>query len=243
MAPRLTSFNLPPGRKLGSRYVVETLLGVGSEGEVYEIREVDTGIRRAAKLYFPHRDPRRRTIIRHAQKLDTLRYCPIVLQYHHSHEVIVRGQKVLAMVSELCKGDQLERWIARHRGGRLSPFEALHVLYALAQGLEAVHSLGEYHADVHSQNILIHPVGVRFELKLLDFYDWGKPTRWKQQHDIVDCIRVFVECMGGRTHYGKLPKEIRYIACNLRYNTIIRRFPTMSALRRHLERFEWEVLE
>lgn len=239
MSPRITSFNLPAGRKLGPRYVVESLLGIGSEGEVYALREVDTGIRRAAKLYFPHRDPRRRTVIRHAQRLEALRTCPIVLQYHHSHEVIVRGRKVLAMISELCEGEQLDAWLKKHRGGRITPFMALHVLYALVQGLEAVHAKGEYHADVHSQNILINPVGVRFDLKLLDFYEWGKPTRWKQQHDIVDCIRVFVECMGGRDHYNKLPREIRYIACNLRYNTIVKRFPSMTALRRHLELFEW----
>lgn len=102
-----------------------------------------------------------------------------------------------------------------------------------------VHSLGEYHADVHSENILIKPRGVRFELKLIDFYDGGKPARFKQQQDIRDTIRVFHECLGGRDAYGKLPPEARYICAGLRDQLILKRFPTMMALRLHLESFDW----
>jgi len=240
---RMTSFDLAPGRKIGPNYVVESLLGTGSEGEVYQVRELGTDIRRAAKLYFPHRDPRHRAMIRHAQKLNRLRACPIVLQYHHSHVITVRGQRIPAMISELCEGEQLEKWIARHPRKRLQPFKALHVLHNLVRGLESVHALGEYHCDVHSQNILIYPVGMRFELKLIDFYDWGRPARWKQQYDIVECVRVFLECLGGRPHYGALPREIRYIIANLRYNTIIKRFASMTALRRHLELFNWSGID
>ncbi len=52
-----------PGRKVGPRYIIESLLGVGSEGEVYQISELETGILRAAKFYFPHRDPKKRQSI------------------------------------------------------------------------------------------------------------------------------------------------------------------------------------
>src|SRR5690606_27098750 len=128
-----------------------------SEGEVYQVRELDTGVRRAAKLYFPHRDPDHRLSIRHAQKLDALRHCPIVLQYHHSEFITIRRQRTIAMISELCEGVQLQKWIDQHPGRRLRPYRALHVLYNLARGLEAVHVLGQYHADVHTENILIQP--------------------------------------------------------------------------------------
>ena len=50
------------------------------------------------------------------------------------------------------------------------------MLYSLACGLEQIHSLGEYHLDVHSENVLIEPHGIRFNLKRIDFYDWGKPA-------------------------------------------------------------------
>ncbi|MCC7409332.1 MAG: serine/threonine protein kinase, partial [Phycisphaeraceae bacterium] len=109
MPPRTpTTFDFRPGRKVGTRYVVETRLGGGSEGEVYQVREQDTGILRAAKVYFPHKDPDRTQAVHHAQKLNALRYCPIVLQYHHSEIVHVRRQKVIAMISDLCEGQRLE---------------------------------------------------------------------------------------------------------------------------------------
>ena len=97
-----------------------------------------------------------------------------------SHPFFVRrlSKSELKVIAKLRKkppkadGESLERWLKRHRGNRLPPFRALHVLYNLVRGLEAVHDLRQYHADVHSQNIMIKPCGVRFELKIVDFYDW-----------------------------------------------------------------------
>lgn len=237
-----TTFDFRPGRKVGSRYVVETRLGGGSEGEVYQVRELDTGIRRAAKFYFPHKDPDRTQAVHHAQKLNALRYCPIVLQYHHSEIVRVRRQKVIAMISDLCEGQRLEDWIARHPGGRLPPYLALHVLYNLVQGLETIHAFGQYHADVHSQNILIRPVGVKFELKLIDFYDWGRPSKSKQRQDVRDAVAILHECVGGAKHYAKQPAEIKRICAGLNRTLILRRFPHMYALRKYLESFTWQSM-
>lgn len=242
MATRIRSFNFAPGRKVGPRYVIERPLGRGSEGEVYQIRDLDTDIPRAAKFYFPHRDPNRRLTVRHAQKLNALRHCPIVLQYHHSEVIKAQRQTVVAMISELAEGERLEEWIQSHRGGRLHPYVALHVLYDLACGLEMIHQLGEYHADVHTENILIKPRGVRFDMKLIDFYDWGRPARYKQHQDIADTIRVFYDCLGGQRYYARQPESVRYICAGLQRKRIQQRFPTMTALRRHLESFEWRSL-
>jgi serine/threonine protein kinase len=240
MPKKITTFDFAPGRKVGPRYVIESKLGGGSEGEVYKIRELDTSIHRAAKFYFPHRDPKHKLSIKHAQKLNSLRHCSIVLQYHHSEIILVKGQRIVALISDLAEGEQLEEWIAKHPGGRLRPYVALHVLYNLVRGLEAVHALGLYHADVHSQNILIKPAGVRFDLRLVDFYDWGPPKPYKQKQDIKDTIRVFHECVGGAKHYHTLPEEVKYICAGLKRELMLKRFPTMTALRRHLEEFEWE---
>ena len=185
-----TTFDLSPGRRIGSRYEVEALLGAGSEGEVYRVRDRGTGIHRAAKIYFPDTDPKQRRSEHHAQKLERLRDCSIVLQYHHSETVTVRKHKTVAVISELCEGQPLQQWIDAHRGKRVTPFVALTVLRDLSAGLEQVHAMGEYHADVHTENILIRPRGVRFDLKLIDFYDWGRPTRNKKQQDILDAVRV-----------------------------------------------------
>lgn len=236
---QIDKFNFDSGRRLGGRYVVEHLLGSGTEGEVYQVREHDTGIRRAAKLYYPHRNPRYRTSIRHAQKLNALRHCPIVLQYHHSEQVRVKRQTVICLISDLCEGEPLYHFVSKHPGRRVTPYRALHVLYNLVRGLEAIHALGEYHADVHSENIMIKPVGVKFDLKLIDFYDWGRPSKRKQQQDILDSIGVFHEILGGRTVYRTLPDEIRHICGGMKHSLIHKRFPTITALRMHLETFEW----
>ena len=239
---RISSFSLRPGRRIGRRYEVVQLLGRGTEGEVYQLLETDTGIHRAAKIYFPHKDPDHGSTIWYARKLNTLRHCPIVLQYHHTEIIQVARQKVRCLISDFAEGMQLERWIEKHRQGRVPLFRALHVLYHLVRGLEAVHALGEYHADVHSQNILIRPVGVAFDMKLVDFYDWGRPAAYKQRQDIYNCVQIFLECLGGRRYYPRQPPEVRYIVAGLRRSLILERFPTIVALRRHLESFEWKTM-
>lgn len=238
----LTSYDLQPGRKIGPHYEVVEHLGRGSEGEVYRIVELTTKIHRAAKLYYHGRMPNGRAAVWYARKLEKLRQCGIVLQYHHTQQIICSGQKVDCVISDFCEGVQLEGWIASQRGGRLPPYVALHVLYNLAKGLESIHGVGEYHADVHSQNILVQPSGVGFNIKLVDFYNWGRPSKEKQQQDILDAVHVFYECLGGRKHYAKLRPEIRYICGALRKELIIRRFPTISALRLHLELFQWQTI-
>ena len=50
-------FDFSPGRRVAGKYEIERPLGSGYEGEVYAIVERSTGIRRAAKFYYPHRDP------------------------------------------------------------------------------------------------------------------------------------------------------------------------------------------
>ena len=55
----------------------------------------------------------------HARKLNDLRHCRIVLQYHHSEMIQVSRQPVLAMISDLCEGEPLEQWVARYPGKRL----------------------------------------------------------------------------------------------------------------------------
>lgn len=242
MPEKISSFGLKPGRKLGRGYIVRSLIGRGIEGEVYEVLETDTGILRAAKIYFPHCDPSRQRSIRHARKLDALRRCPIVLQYHHSETLTIKGTKTIAMVSELCAGEPLGRWIERHRGKRLRPYIALHVLYNLVLGLQPIHRAGEYHGDVHTDNILIDPKGIGFTLRLVDFYDWGKPAKFKQRQDILDTIGVFYDCLGGKPHYAKQPPEAKYICGGMKHSLILKRFPNIGKLRQHLEEFKWETV-
>ena len=236
---RLASFNLQKGRRIGSNYEVEEKLGGGIEGEVYRVRDRRTGIVRAAKLFFPHRDRDGTLMARQARKLEALSDCPIIMKYFHSEEVRVGQVRATAMISAYSPGLTLRAWLDRQRGKRVrSSFVALMILHRLASGIEDIHDRGEYHADVHSENILIRQIGVDFELKLIDFYDWGRPSRAKQQNDILESVRVLHDMIGGARGYRTAPQEVRDVCRGLRHDLILRDFPTIGALRAHLEDFE-----
>src|SRR5580700_6023215 len=138
-------FNFPAGRTIAGKYLIEEMLESGWEGEVYRIVERSTGIRRAAKFYYPHRDPTGKAAIVYARKLDALRHCPILMQYHHQEIAYVRRRKVMVVISELVEGRKLSEFLLMQPEKRLSTFEALHVLHVLAKGIAPIHARSEYH--------------------------------------------------------------------------------------------------
>jgi tRNA A-37 threonylcarbamoyl transferase component Bud32 len=232
-------FDLPAGRSIAGRYQIVRPLGSGYEGEVYAVVERATGIHRAAKFYYPHRNPRGLAAIRYARKLDALRHCPILLQYHHQEVVGVRGQRVTVVVSELVEGEKLSEFLLRQPGRRLSAFEALHVLHALASGIAPIHSRGEYHGDIHVDNIMIRRRGVGFDLKLIDFFDLGRPGKSKIQKDVLNLVEVFYAVVGGRPNYAQQPAVVKGIIRGLKDSLILERFTTAGAIQRHLENLQW----
>src|SRR6476660_5226353 len=231
---KVKRFDFPPGRGVAGKYTIERPLGSGWEGEVYVIIERTTGIRRAAKFYYPHRDPMGKAAISYARKLDALRHCPILMQYHHQEIAYVRRRKVTVVISELVEGQKLSEFLASQPDRRLSTFEALHVLYVLARGIAPIHARGEYHGDIHDDNIMIRREGIGFEVKLLDFFDLGRPTRSKIQKDVLNLIQVFYAIVGGRHHYPTQPKVVKDIIRGQKDSLILSRFQSAGDLQRHL---------
>lgn len=239
---QLTLFDLQPGEKLGGRYVVEEFLGGGIEGEVYKVVEQRTRIHRAAKIFYPRGNERDRAARSYARKLDRLRNCPIVIQYHHAESVTIEGRPVTCLFSDYVDGILLSDFVASHPGGRLQPFEALHVIYPIVCGLEQIHAAQEYHGDLHEQNILIRPAGIFFDIKIVDFYDRGRSSGVQRRDDVVDVARLLHEIVGGRRHYARQPAAIKSVCLGLRRDRIYTHFPNATRLRRHLERFAWDEL-
>jgi hypothetical protein len=136
---RLTSFDFKPGSLLVGKYRVIEHLGGGWEGEVFRIREVLTGVDRAAKFFFPHRNPNDRAVKFYAKKLHKLRDCPVVIQYVTQERIRVADHQVTFLVSEYAEGQVLTEFIADQTNHRLTPFEALHLIQALARGMAQVH--------------------------------------------------------------------------------------------------------
>lgn len=237
---RIESFDLQPGRILARKYEVLESLGGGWEGEVYKIVEIDTGIIRAAKLFYPHRNLRDKSAKLYAKKLHKLRHCPILIQYHNREEITVRRTPITVLISEYVEGDKLSDFLAHQKGKRLPPFQAVHLLYALANGIEQIHHAREYHGDLHTENIIINRYGLGFDVKVIDFYHWSAPKRENIQSDIIDMIRVFYDVLGGAKHYNNLPKNIKEICCGLKRGLILKKFPTTARLKEHLLSMSWD---
>lgn len=235
-----TPFKLRPGRLIGGKYVVEEPLGMGWEGEVYRVTERTTGATRAVKLFYTQRNLRDRRLKRYAQKLERLRHCPVIIQYHHSEPLQVGKEKLTCLVSEFVDGEMLPAYVGRQPGKRLEPFRALALVHAIASGLAQIHDHGEYHGDLHAENVLVKPRGVFFEVKLLDFFDWNASSAEVRRDDVVDLARILFDISGGRQRYSAQPEAIKEVVRGLRRDLILRRFPTMNRLRLWLETFDWE---
>jgi len=236
---RITRFGFLPGTIVADKYEVVSQLGKGWEGEVYLLRERGTGIERAAKFWFPHRNPRNRAIRFYAKKLHKLRQCPILIRYHTQETTLHDGLPIRFLVSEYVEGEQLSRFLSRQPGKRLSVFQALHLLHALAAGIEPIHELGEYHGDLHDDNIIIRRYGLSFDLKLVDLFHWGATRPENIRDDVCLLIRIFHDALGGRRHYAKQPPEVKEICCGLKRSLIVKKFRNAGQLRRYLETMRW----
>ena len=152
----------------------------------------------------------------------------------------MRKKKVTIVISELVEGQKLSEFLHVQRNHALSTFEALHVLYVLAKGIAPIHSRGEYHGDIHDDNIMIRRQGINFEVKLIDFFDLGRPTRSKIHKDVLNLVEVFHVIVGGRERYSKQPKVVKDIIRGLKDSLILQRFQSAAAIQRHLESLEWD---
>jgi tRNA A-37 threonylcarbamoyl transferase component Bud32 len=235
----IKSFGLEPGLIINDKYEVVERLGAGWEGEVYKLRERGTGIPRAGKFFFPHRNVRNTSARVYAKKLHKLRHCPILIQYHTQETYEFDGRTVTFLVSEFVEGELLSAFLRRQRKGRITAFQGLHLLHALATGMAPMHAAKEYHGDLHMDNIMIRRYGISFDLKLLDMFHYG-PAKARDIHDdVCDLVRLFYEAIGGRKYYSRQPAEVKSICCGLKRSLILKKYRTAGQLKQYLETMQW----
>lgn len=233
------SYGFELGDVFAGKYEIIGYLGGGWEGEVFKIRERATQIERAAKVFYPKRNIGGRTARTYAKKLHKLRSCPVLIQYHTMEQFDYEGQLLSAFISEYVEGDLLSEKVKKFRGKVLSSYQGLHLLHALIVGIESIHHLGEYHGDLHSDNIIVERFGLEPQIKLLDLFHYGRASRTNKQHDIVSSIKVFYEIIGGQKKYVNQSEFVKSICCGLRHGLILKKFPTASQLRFYLETSDW----
>ena len=234
------SVTLGPGDTLAGKYTIEEVLGQGYEGAVFRAREKGTGIERSLKIYDPRRDPRNRNVRWSARKLHKLRDCSVLVQYRTQETITLEGRRLAMLVADYVPGENLASFLRRQPGKRLDFFQGLHLFRALAAGLEPVHDLGEYHGDVHDENILVRRQGLGFEVRLLDLRDMGPPQPALIRRDVHHMVRVLYDALGGARHYAGLPPEIKTVICGLRTSLMDRKFRTAGQLLWFLDGLEWE---
>jgi len=234
-----THFDLRPGLTLGRNYYIVEFLGKGWEGEVYKVAERNTGIPRAAKLFYDRAKIRKNQLTRYARKLYKLRKCTVVTPYHHRDIARVGGKQFEILVSDFVEGEMLSSFLQKQNRKRLTEFEALHLLYSLCIGIEPIHLLGEYHGDIHSNNIMVKRHGLGFDVHLLDFFDLGRSTRERIQWDVYDLVDLLYEMTGEASGYRTAGPVVKGIVKGRKRGLIRQQFRTASQLRIALENLSW----
>ena len=237
---RIKRFAFEPEQIVAGKYEIVAQIGTGWEGEVYLLRECSTGIERAAKFWYPHRNPSNRAARFYARKLHKLRHCPILIQYHTQETIIHQGLPVHFLVSEYVEGELLSHFLARQPGKRVPVFQALHLLHALASGIEKIHNLREYHGDLHDENVIVRRYGLSFDLKLVDMFHWGPASLDNIHEDVCNLVRIFYDSLGGQPRYAKQPPEAKAICCGLKRSLILKKFRNAGQLRQYLETMQWD---
>jgi tRNA A-37 threonylcarbamoyl transferase component Bud32 len=236
-------YNFAPGRVLARKYEVLSRASARTSGELYMLSERATGIERTAKFFSPAVDPQNRFANYCARKLHKLRHCDILIHYRTQETISVGGRDVTYLVSDVVQGEPLADFLARQPGGRMAAFEGLHLLHAIATGVDKMHHAGEAHGDLTLDNLIGRRKGIGFQVKIIDL---SPPIGGHCAHaasmrdDVYDMIRIFHDSIGGPRLYARQPDVVKHICYGMRRQNIAENFRNAGELKRHLETMTWK---
>jgi tetratricopeptide (TPR) repeat protein len=155
MTGHIASSELRAGDLLGSRFRIESLLGVGGMGVVYRARDLSLDIDVALKLLRPELARRPGALDRFRSELLLARQVssPHVVRIHDIAEH--DGRWFISM--DFIDGESLETY--RDRVGKIPTEGALAIARGLLEGLAAAHQRGVIHRDLKPANVLLDRSG------------------------------------------------------------------------------------
>lgn len=157
---------LVPGTRIGDKYLIHRLLGVGGTSAVYEAEHLSLGRRVAIKVLderYGRRADVLARVLREARTAGSVRHTNIADVYDVGE---LEGERPF-LVMEMLDGDSLDVWLQR---GLLPIASVLEIARQTLAGLAALHKSGVVHRDVKPQNIVLVPGPTGgLVVKLVDF--------------------------------------------------------------------------
>lgn len=159
-----------PGRTLGDRYELISVIGRGGMAEVWEGRDVRLGRRVAIKILRPDlaRDPAfQARFRREGQSAASLNHPNIVAVYDTGEDVLGNGDTstiVPFIVMEYVDGMTLRQLLTS--GQHLMPERSLEIISGTLAALDYAHRHGIVHRDIKPANVMLTRTG---DVKVMDF--------------------------------------------------------------------------
>ncbi len=141
-------------------------LGIGGMGEVWRVREVESGKLYALKTILPQvktSETVKEQFLREAEIALTLKHKNVIATYQTGS---TDGSFYILM--DLCEGGSVDSFMGR-MGGKLSIITATYIILQVLSGLEYVHSLGVVHRDMKPGNIFLSDHSATPAAKIADF--------------------------------------------------------------------------
>ena len=160
---QINPVTITAGHVIGDRYRLESIIGEGGMGTVWEATDLTTKEVRALKVVRRDRAPDARNearLLREARALSTIKHENVA----RLHEVGELDDGTPFFVMERLVGETLKQRLLRAERPGLD--EALRIALAIATGVAAAHAAGIVHRDLKPDNVFLGKDG---RIKVLDF--------------------------------------------------------------------------
>ncbi|MBI3181459.1 MAG: serine/threonine protein kinase [Myxococcales bacterium] len=144
--------HVTPGETFDERWLIESRVGQGAMGSVFQGRDLKLSKKVAIKILSPEHCRKPKVLARferEARLMTNLRH-PNIVQLHG----VGRRGALPYIVMQYLEGVTLAEHLKR-KGGKLSPVETLGVVRQVCSGLSFIHHHGLVHRDIKPQNIFI----------------------------------------------------------------------------------------